>query len=391
MPNLDNREFIRGPKRCSDKFLFIQIDNLSAVNVGLINYPRVDAWVSCLTSCTQIAPNNRIDNFSNETLELCVNSEVIPLSQIRLPEGVKLRGIKSDTEEYVNLTDSIKEKGFLGSILVKPLHTTDEAGQPLYEVVEGSQRFSILKSLNYTEVLCTVKDMSERERLETQIMLNLHRIETRPSEYTEQLKALMQNNPLLTIAELSKTLAKTPKWIEDRLALGNIEDPNIKQIIDSGKMNLQNAYRLAKLPVEEQANWVERAITMSNDEFGAAVASRVNEIKDAKRKGQEAGAEKVQGFVPVPRLRSLAEIKSEIEELQLTNVLNAVRSEGSTKLEDVVRSALKWAVRLDPSAVAEGRAKYDERQLAAKKAAEEREAKKLAEKTAKERAAIASF
>ena len=61
--------------------------------------------------------------------------------------------------------------------------------------------------------------------LEAQILANIHKIETKPMEYSAQLKRILSRNPLMTEAELAtgetmaRDLAFCGEAIEMRIAL----------------------------------------------------------------------------------------------------------------------------------------------------------------------------
>lgn len=291
----------------------------------------------------------------------------IPISEIK-ENPAALRAVNRQSESYLGLVDSIKQTGVLNAISVRQ-KTDAETGESYYELVDGLHRFSASKDAGLEVIPATVLSLDDAQVLEAQVMANVHKVETRPAEYSRQLRRILTMNPLMTEAELAQKLSKSPSWISDRLGLNKIVDENIADLINKSKINLSNAYALAKLPPEEQADFVDRAMTLSPDEFVPAVHARVKEIRDAKRSGADAGAAE---FVPVAHLQKLKDIKDELDSGAICKALGA---------KDVksFNLAIAWVLHLDPKSVEAQKAKDEER----KAAREEAKKKKAAEKAEK--------
>ena len=98
---------------------------------------------------------------------------------------------------------------------------------------------------------------------------------------------MLDRNPGLTAAELSHKLGKSSQWIVKRISLNRIEDKKIQKLIDNGKIPLASAYALARLPVDEQPYWVDRAITMRPDNFLPLIDKRVWDLRPSARSEQQ--------------------------------------------------------------------------------------------------------
>jgi ParB family chromosome partitioning protein len=102
----------------------------------------------------------------------------------------------------------------------------------------------------------------------------VHKIETKPVEYSKAILKIIEGNPLLSREELATSLAKTSSWLSERLGLLKLTE-EIGKLVDSGEIKLSNAYALAKLPPEEQSDFVDRALTMPPQQFTPTVNARV--------------------------------------------------------------------------------------------------------------------
>lgn len=265
-----------------------------------------------------------------------------------------LRTIDRENEAYLGLVESVKIKGIMIPIGVRELIDTD-TGEVTYGLIDGLQRFNSAKDVGLETIPAQVMSCEDGELLEAQIMANVHKVDTRPVEYSKALMAILQNNPLMTRTELAGSLAKTGAWISERLGLLKLAE-QIGQLVDEGKIGLSNAYALAKLPQDEQVEFVDRAIAMPPQQFVPVVNTRVKEIRDANRKGRTAKPEE---FVPVAMLRTRKDLVAELESPTIGPTL-CEEFDPKTTLE-AFELCVRWALNLDPRSVEVQRARDEER------------------------------
>lgn len=316
-----------------------------------------------------------------------VGNNRVKLSDIR-ENPAALRAVDRENEEYLNLVDSIRSRGVMNPIVVRQL-VDPNTGATIYGLVDGLHRYSASQDAGLQDIPVNVINAEDYEVLEAQIITNACTVETKPVQYTKAIKRLMAANPLLTIPELARRLSKSPKWLNDRLSLGKL-DPNIGALIDEGKINLTNGYALSKLPEDEQASYLDRAIGMSPAEFGPMVETRRKEISDARRQGR---ATTPATFQPVAYIQKMGTIKDELEKPQVGPYLLK-----ECQVTDPLKAwemAIAWILHLDPKSIEAQKLKDDQRkqESAAKKEAlkKEREAKRqrdAAEESAKAQAEI---
>lgn len=288
---------------------------------------------------------------------------------------VALRSVDRTGEQYLELVDSIRKNGVLNAILVREVK--DAEGKMVYSLIDGLHRFTASQDAGMDTIPAQVTSMEDADVLEAQILANVHKVETRPVEYSTQLTRILAQKPTMTIVELATQLSKSPSWLSERLHLVKL-NKDIAALVDENKINLSNAYALAKLPPEEQPAYLERAQTMSPQEFVPTAAARVKEIKDAKRQGRSAAP---QEFQPVARIRKVGELKDEMESKAVARTL--VHSLNIVDPVEAFNQGIKWALHMDEGSIAidrakdEARRKEEEEKKAKRK--EEREQKKLAE------------
>lgn len=304
----------------------------------------------------------------------------IPLSKIR-ENPVALRSVNRTTEEYLGLVDSIKKDGVLNPILVREVKDA-ESGEMVYGLIDGLHRFTASTDAGKETIPAQVVSMEDAEVLEAQVLANVHKVETKPVEYSKQLTRILAQNPLMPMSELAMRLSKSPAWLNERLGLVKLE-AGVASLVDEGKINLSNAYALAKLPVEDQAAYLERAMTMTPQEFVPTVGARVKEIREAKRQGRSTAPGE---FTPVPHLRKVSELKEEMEQAAAAKVLT--KELGITDAAEGFQLGIKWALHMDAQSVAIAKQKDADRQkeAAEKKAAREKDRHEKQLKEANEKA-----
>lgn len=300
---------------------------------------------------------------------------VIDIKDIR-ENPVALRAVSKESEAYLGLVDSIRQVGMLNPVSVrKQVQDVDGVVVTYYELIDGLHRYSAACDVGLKTLPVNIIDLDKTKTIEAQIMANAHTIETRPVEYTKALQRIFVSNPTLTLNGMAIKIAKSASWVSQRLNLLRLE-PSIQKLVDSGQIAVSNAVELAKLPAEEQLNYIDQAVSMDVNEFVPMVQNRAKELREAKRQGRK--AEPVT-FVPVARLRKMSELKGELENSVLAAQLCA-QCDVKTHAEAFLLG-VAWAINLDPPTVA-----LREADAAAKKAANEEGKKKRAADRAQKKA-----
>lgn len=316
---------------------------------------------------------------------------MIPLSQIR-DNPVALRTVNRTSEDYLGLVESIRQVGVLNAITVRK-RVDPETKVEYYELVDGLQRTSASRDAGKTVIPAQVTTFDQDKLLEAQVIANLHRVETRPHEFAQQLKRILVRNPMMTQNDLAVKISVSPTWIQNRLGLLRVTNKEIQDLINDGKIKLANAYALAKLPNEEMGEFVQMAMTLPPDEFVPKIDARAKEIRDAKRQGKEAVEA---AFTPIAHCRKMSELRAEaglIEGVEAGTVAKKiVKDLGIKNPVDAFICGVQWTLQMDPKSIEVQKAEHDqrvkEREAAKKRLAAERAAKKAAdqEKKAKEAA-----
>lgn len=299
----------------------------------------------------------------------------IPLKQIR-ENPVALRAVNRTDVNYIQFVDAVKDVGILNPISVREVKDAT-TGEIFYGIIEGLHRYTASLDAGKETIPAQVMTMDDAEVEEAQIIGNIHKIETTPVQYSKALQRLMGRNPMSTFSQMAQKLHRSDTWLKERLGLTKLTKA-VGDLVDSGKINLSNAYVLAKLPEDKQADFANRAMEMSPQEFGGTVTAFKRELDKARREGRQPAAE---GFVAVARARKTAEIKQELENPVIGPQL--VREAGIKTAEEGFLLGLQYSVHLDSRSVEAAKAKAEQRKKTEEvervQAAAERAQRKAAE------------
>lgn len=268
-----------------------------------------------------------------------------------------LRQVNRGTPAYKGLVDSIREVGVLKAINVNEVPSRDDPNKIVYGLIDGAHRFNAAQDANLKEIPAMVLDVDQGKALQLQLMANVHKVETKPSEYSDGLLRILSSNPTMTRNDLARELAKSPKWLDDRLSITKLI-PEAQALVDENRLNLTNAYALAKLKdPEEQRNFLDRAQTEEPKIFAPLVQTRVTELNKAKNAGKTADPET---FRAVAHQRTLKEIEADIASKAAAEVHKA---KGLIQNTDDFIAGLKWALHLDPDSIVDMEEKWKGKKL----------------------------
>jgi ParB-like chromosome segregation protein Spo0J len=245
----------------------------------------------------------------------------------------------------------------------------DVEGVPQYQLVDGLHRYTAATHAGLTELMVHVVDLDDTEVVLTQVAMNSHTIETKPMQFTKMLKHVLNLNPTMVAGELARRIGKSTQFVKDRLELlRKVQNEQIHALIDEGRITLINAFSLAKLPNEEQLNFLTAAQTEDATTFAERVNARTKEIADAARQSRQP---KPTEFVAVAILRKFAELKTAADD---ANTVARIASQASS-VEEAVRLALLYVIKLDPLSVEEQKQVWLDKKAADAKAKEDNKRK----------------
>ena len=198
-----------------------------------------------------------------------------------------LREVNRNEPQYVELVQSVKNtNGILSPISVREMQDA-ETGESFYSLIDGLQRLTATKDNGFTKIPAQIMSTDDFNVMLDQVIGNTCRVETKPAEYSKHLQHIMQMCPTMTVSDLAAKLAKSDSWLKERLNLTKLS-PEAAKLVDCNAINLVNAYSLARLPLEEQADYLEQAQSLPTQDFTNVVVARKAAIAKAKAEGRTA-------------------------------------------------------------------------------------------------------
>ena len=146
-----------------------------------------------------------------------------------------------NSEKLKELKDSIKEKGIIQPIIIRPI----EGG---YELIAGERRFRAVKELGYHEIPAILKKVSDADSLELSLIENIQREELNPVEEANAYMELVEKFNF-SQDEISKAVGKDKSTVSNTLRLLTL--PKLIQDYISGDMvSMGHAKAILSLPTE---------------------------------------------------------------------------------------------------------------------------------------------
>jgi ParB family chromosome partitioning protein len=144
------------------------------------------------------------------------------------------------------LAESIRAQGVLSPLLVRPL---TENG---FEIVFGERRYRAAQLAGQDTVPVRIRQMSDAEALEAQLVENLIRAEIHPMEEAQGFRALLAlDEPKYSIEQIAAKVGKSPVFVASRLKLTDLV-PKAVEAFYADEIGVGHALLLAKLPADVQ-------------------------------------------------------------------------------------------------------------------------------------------
>jgi len=173
------------------------------------------------------------------TIDVPTVEERLPLYIIR-PAQVQIRQYDSFLQQSIKeLSLSIKKHGLLQPIIVRPINHG-------FEIVAGHRRFYACKSLHWKVITAMVKDLSDKDAFEIQLIENIQRNTLDPIEEAQAFKRYVIEYGWGGVTHLANTIMKSEQYISSRLQLLKLPQ-NVMDRIKSGELKVSHAIELLGL------------------------------------------------------------------------------------------------------------------------------------------------
>lgn len=143
-----------------------------------------------------------------------------------------------DVDALNDLANSIREKGILQPILVRPIKDQKDA----YEIVAGERRWRAAQLAKLHDVPVVIRDMSDGESLEIAIIENVQRADLNAMEEAAGYRELMEQFGY-TQERVAQEVGKSRSHVANTLRLLKLPD-RVQTMIRSGELTAGHARTL---------------------------------------------------------------------------------------------------------------------------------------------------
>ena len=201
--------------------------------------------------------------------------------------------------ELAELADSIREKGVLQPILVRPSRL--QPGE--YQIVAGERRWRAAQTAGLGSVPALIREMGDNQAFEIAIVENVQRADLNPLEEAKAYGALM-GRMQYTQDETAKVVGKSRSHVANTLRLATLP-PSIQEHLMAGRLTAGHARAIATAENPEALADVVVAKGLSVREAEALAKTRAERpkkasgprrAKDADTQALEADLEEVLGM-----------------------------------------------------------------------------------------------
>ena len=216
-----------------------------------------------------------------------------------------------DATKLQELADSIKASGVHQPILLRPLPGTRLAetfGQrsqgaplPAYELVAGARRLRACKLAKVAEVPAMIRELTDTEALEIQVVENLQREDVTELEEAEGYEVLMRQGNL-NADQVGAKIGKSRSYVYARLKVLDLCH-QARKALREGKIDFSRGLLIARIPDE--------ALQIKAGTQLATIVQRVQGVADMNR--QIAAASEQQSSVAEEMNANLEQVKQVVE------------------------------------------------------------------------------
>lgn len=142
------------------------------------------------------------------------------------------------------LVESIREHGVITPILLRPL--IDD----LYELVDGERRYGAAKTLELEELPAIIRELSDIEVVEIQLISFIHKKELHPLDECDGFQQLL-NIKNYSPQQIAEKISKPVTYVHQRLSFQNLINP-VRKAFEQGTLLLGHVILLARMQEYDQ-------------------------------------------------------------------------------------------------------------------------------------------
>lgn len=160
--------------------------------------------------------------------------------------------IDNTNQNMIELTNTIKEHGFFGNLLVRKINQT-------YQLAFGERRWRAAKMAGLKTLPVQIRDLTDQQMLEIAIMENVQREDLNPIDEAQAYQR-MQTEFNYTIRQIAQKVGKSHGHIGDRILLLKYDD--IANNVRTGNLTIDQALKQIRTQNQKKPTPQKRVQTL---------------------------------------------------------------------------------------------------------------------------------
>lgn len=207
----------------------------------------------------------------------------IPLVQIGVNPDQPRKTFSEN--ELAELAASIREKGVLQPILLRPVKNRDYN----YEIVAGERRYRASKMAGLAEIPALVKQLENQNAMEIALIENVQRENLNPIEESAAYINLMEQCDY-TLLDVSRLIGKSESYIKNMVRLNGLPT-DVKKMVEQGEISASHARAIAVAddPVAMARKIIENKMSVADTEKEVKRVARSTKSRSFSQKTMDEG------------------------------------------------------------------------------------------------------
>ena len=197
-----------------------------------------------------------------------------------------------DSEQLEELTNSIREKGVMQPLLVRP---SDDPN--IFEIIAGERRWRAAQKAGLHDVPVIVRDVGDKEALELAIIENVQRADLNPLEEAMGYGQLIEQFEY-TQQDLAQVIGKSRSHVANTLRLLRLPE-DVREMVASGTLTAGHARTL--ITAEDPATLARQIVSGGLSVREAEALSQQREIAGKNKSSASSSADRDADTVALER------------------------------------------------------------------------------------------
>jgi len=225
-----------------------------------------------------------------------------------------------DTDQLDELTSSIREKGVMQPLLVRPSEDPN-----IFEIIAGERRWRAAQRAGLHDVPVIIREVDDKEALELAIIENVQRVDLNPLEEAQGYEQLIEQFSY-TQQDLAQVIGKSRSHVANTLRLLKLPR-EVRDMVSNGQLTAGHA----------------RTLITAGDPMALAqeIMTRGLSVREAEALSQQGVAKPAKtklGATPMPRDADIVALEKRLSDSLGLKVALAYKLDGSGTLQINYRS-----------------------------------------------------